>query len=199
MLGTGGRVGEILGLRWEDCDFESNLISINHNRIYRLQDSGKCEFHVTTPKTNSSIRIVPVLSEVKNALLKERERQEREGFNQTIIDGFSGFVFKNRYGGCFNSHLVNRAIDRILRDYNREETAKAEQEHREPELLPHFSVHNLRHTFCTRFCENETNLKIIQEIMGHTDISTTMNIYNEATREKKKESFSNMEGKIKIS
>ena len=54
-------------------------------------------------------------------------------------------------------------------------------------------------TFCTRLCENETNLKIIQEIMGHADISTTMNIYNEATKEKKIESFANLEGKIKIS
>jgi len=128
LLGTGGRVGEVLGLRWVDCDFESNLISINHNLIYRQQDNGKCEFHVTTPKSDSGIRIVPMLSEVKDALLSERDRQEQEGFNQTVIDGFSGFVFKNRYGGCFNAHMVNRAIDRILRDYNKEETAKAEQE-----------------------------------------------------------------------
>ena len=95
--------------------------------------------------------------------------------------------------------MVNRAIDRILRDYNKEETVRAGEENRDPELLPHFSVHNLRHTFCTRFCENETNLKVIQEIMGHADISTTMNVYNEATREKKQESFANLEGKIKIS
>ena len=59
--------------------------------------------------------------------------------------------------------------------------------------------HNLRHTFCTRFCENETNIKVIQEIMGHSDISTTMNIYAEATEAKKKESFESLEGKIKIS
>ena len=66
------------------------------------------------------------------------------------------------------------------------------------ELLPHFSCHHLRHTFCTRFCENETNLKVIQEIMGHADITTTMDIYNEATKDKKKESFAGLEGKIKI-
>lgn len=82
---------------------------------------------------------------------------------------------------------------------NKEETEAAKEERRQPELLPHFTVHNLRHTFCTRFCENETNLKVIQEIMGHADISTTMNIYNEATKEKKKESFANLEGKVKIS
>ena len=77
-----------------------------------------------------------------------------------------------------------------------EEDAKAEG--REPELLPHFSCHHLRHTFCTRFCENETNLKVIQEIMGHADITTTMDIYNEATKDKKIESFAGLEGKIKI-
>ena len=77
-----------------------------------------------------------------------------------------------------------------------EEDAKAER--REPELLSHFSCHHLRHTFCTRFCENETNLKIIQEIMGHADITTPMDIYNEATKDKKMESFAGLEGKIKI-
>ncbi len=65
--------------------------------------------------------------------------------------------------------------------------------------LPHFSVHNLRHTFCTRLCENELNIKIIQKITGHWNVETTMDVYNEATKEKKMESFANLEGKIKIS
>lgn len=64
--------------------------------------------------------------------------------------------------------------------------------------LPHFSAHSLRHTFCTRLCENEQNIKIIQEIMRHRNIKTTMDIYNEATKEKKMESFSHLDGKIKI-
>ena len=154
---------------------------------------------ITTPKSKAGIRIVPMLSEVKKALLEERLNQMRTGFNQTEIDGYSGFIFKNRYGDCLSAHSINRAIERISRDYNEQETAAAKKERRTPELLPHFSAHNLRHTFCTRFCENETNLKIIQEIMGHADISTTMNIYNEATKEKKMESFASLEGKIKIS
>ena len=85
-------------------------------------------------------------------------------------------------------------INREIRNY----TERAIKEGRAPELLPRFSCHHLRHTFCTRFCENETNLKIIQEIMGHADITTTMDIYNEATKDKKKESFAELEGKIKI-
>ena len=199
LLGTGCRVGEAVGLRWQDCDFEENVISVNHNLIYRVQDSGKCEYHVTTPKTRSGIRIIPMLSEVKKALQGEYDRQLREGFTKLEVDGYSGFIFQNQLGECLNPHAINRAIDRISKAYNREETERAAKENREPELLPHFSAHNLRHTFCTRFCENETNLKIIQEIMGHADISTTMNVYNEATREKKMESFANLEGKIRIS
>ncbi len=199
LLGTGMRVGEFVGLRWADCDFEENLISINHNLIYRQQDSGKCEYHITTPKSKSGVRIIPMLSEVKSALLKEKTTQRETGYNQTVIDGYDGFIFQNRFGECLNAHCINRAIERISRDYNKEENQKSQFECREPILLPHFSAHNLRHTFCTRFCENETNLKIIQEIMGHADISTTMNIYNEATKEKKLESFANLEGKIKIS
>ena len=198
-LGTGCRVGEVIGLRWEDCDLNNNLISINHNLIYRQQDSGKCEYHITTPKTKTGIRIIPMLSEVKAALLEEYEKQSKSGFNETVIDGYSGFIFKNRFGTVFSPHSINRVIARIISLHNEKEEEKAQAENREPELLPHFSVHNLRHTFCTRFCENETNIKIIQEIMGHADITTTMDIYNEATLDKKKESFANLEGKIKLS
>lgn len=197
-LGTGCRVGEIIGLRWEDCDFEDGIISINHNLIYRQQDSGRCEYHITTPKTKSGERIVPMLTKVREALLKEREYQEVEGFNETVIDGYSGFIFKNRFGNVHSPMGINRVIDRIVKEHNKQEKMLAEQEGREPLIIPHFSVHNLRHTFCTRFCENETNIKIIQEIMGHADITTTMDIYNEATKEKKKESFAGLEGKIKI-
>ena len=197
-LGTGCRVGEVIGLRWCDCDFDDKIININHNLIYRQQDNGRCEFHVTTPKTKSGIRIVPMLSEVKEALLSEYDRQKNDGFNTSVIDGYAGFIFTNRYKKVYSPHTINRAIKRIIKDYNSYEKEIAKNENREAVLLPHFSVHNLRHTFCTRFCENETNIKIIQEIMGHSDITTTMDIYNEATKEKKQQSFENLEGKIKL-
>ena len=83
-----------------------------------------------------------------------------------------------------------------MKAFNKEETARAKKEGREPELMVDFSCHVLRHTFCTRFCENETNLKVIQDIMGHADITTTMQIYAEATKEKKQEIMANLEGKI---
>ena len=139
-----------------------------------------------------------MLDEVRRALLQEKRQQMQRGYNETEIDGYSGFIFTNREGYVHNPQTINRAIKRIYTAYNEQEKERAKQERREPILIRHFSVHNLRHTFCTRFCENETNIKVIQEIMGHSDISTTMNIYAEATESKKKESFENLQGKIKI-
>ena len=199
LLGTGCRVGEIVGLTWDDCDFKNGIININHSLIYRPDEyTGKSGFYISTPKTKAGEREIPMFEAVRKALLNERMRQMREGFNQTVIDGYSGFIFSNRFNGVLSPHNINRAIERITRDYNVEESELAERQNREPLLLPHFSVHNLRHTFCTRMCENESNIKVIQEIMGHSDISTTMDVYNEATRDKKKESFAGLEGKMKI-
>ena len=199
-LGTGCRAGEVIGLRWEDCDFEKKTISINHNTIYRkYKGESESRFHITTPKTKAGIRMIPMLSDVKNALLAEYNLQQQIGFCDEIIDGYSGFIFQNRFGSLLSSNDINRALERIYTACNNEERERAKEEKRPPVLIRHFSVHNLRHTFCTRFCENESNLKVIQEIMGHADIETTMNIYAEATTEKKVESFANLEGKIKIS
>jgi len=198
-LGTGCRVGELIGLRWCDCDFERGTISINHNLIYRMQDDGHCEMHITTPKTSAGCRTIPMLDEVRRALLQERRRQMVEGCCKSVIDGYSGFCFVNRFNAVFSPASINRAIVRIYTAYNEQEQERARRERREPVLIRHFSVHNLRHTFCTRFCENETNVKVIQEIMGHSDVSTTMNIYAEASETAKQDSFSRLEGKIKIS
>lgn len=198
-LGTGCRVGELIGLRWCDCDFERGTISINHILTYTMQDDGHSEKHITTPKTAAGYRTIPMLKEVRSALMQERRRQLLEGCCKEAIDGYDSFVFTNSTGSTHLPCSINQALERIRLAHNTQETEQAKREHLEPLIIPHFSVHNLRHTFCTRFCENETNVKVIQEVMGHSDISTTMNIYAEATENAKKESFSSLEGKIKIS
>lgn len=93
---------------------------------------------------------------------------------------------------------MQRQDQAIGQFYNAKETNAARLEKRDPILIPHFSAHNLRYTFCTRFCENESNLKVIQSVMGHSDISTTMDIYAEATEKKKQEIMANLHGKIII-
>ena len=198
MLGTGCRIGEVLGLRWQDIDFKNRTININHNLVYRAQDDGTCINRVNSPKTSAGIRIIPMLDEVFDAFLEEYQYQKVIGFSTDEIDGYSGFVFCTGEGKVYLPGMINRTIHSICADYNKEEAAKAEEEKRDPVLLPHFSCHHLRHTFCTRFCENETNLKVIQEIMGHADISTTMDVYAEATQEKKKASMTALQSALLV-
>lgn len=190
LLGTGCRIGEALGLRWDDLDYEKRTISINHSLVYYPTGKDRSSvMHISKPKTEAGIRTIPMLDSVKDAFEMLYEEQKENGWNTVEIDGMTGFVFCNRFGNVPNPQSVNRTIKRIDADYNANEVLNAKKEHREPVLLPDFSAHHLRHTFCTRLCENETNLKVIQAVMGHKDIQTTMDIYAEATEEKKQESF----------
>ncbi len=184
--------------RWENIDFKTNEIDVNHNLIYRKNLDGKCENHVNSPKTESGKRRIPILEGVKDALLEKLELQRCIGFCKDEIDGYSGFIFSTCEKHVYTPESVDRAIKRIYTTYNEEETFLAKKGHRDPILRPHFSAHVLRHTFCTRLCENETNLRVIMDIMGHSDIQTTMNIYAEVTGVKKQESMMALSDKILV-
>ena len=106
-------------------------------------------------------RIIPMIDEVYEAFLEEYEIQRCLVDKIEVIDGYTNFVFTTANGTVFLPQEINRAIKNIYEAYNKEETQLAKEKNREPILLPHFSAHHLRHTFCTRFCENETNLKVI--------------------------------------
>ena len=196
LLGTGLRIGECLALRWEDIDMDRRLINVRLSLAYRQFGKGSAEKHISTPKTSSGIRTVPMLDEVYEAFLMEREAQLRSGRCLEVIDGYSGFVFVNRNGNTISAASVNRAIDRIRIACNREEEKNALPEGREPLIIPHFSAHHLRHTFCTRMVENEINVAILREIMGHRTLSTTLEVYTTVSNEKKRESVLSLQGKI---
>jgi integrase len=197
-LGTGMRVGEALGLRWRDVDYDNNLISVNHTLTYKKGQNGKVEFKISPTKTNAGTRTIPMLPEVRQALLDERKRQFMMGGCETVIDGCSDFVFTNSNNHVHKPNTINRVIIGIIKQHNEAETKAAEKEKRKPFLIRHFSVHSFRHTFATNYCQIESNLKTIQEVMGHSTISTTMNVYAHCTEESKVESFKKLEGKFKI-
>lgn len=183
MLGTGCRIGEIAGLRWEDIDFDNNVININQQVIYRADENDIYRYQVSSLKTSNSYRTIPMMTKVREAFEELIEIQKVTGGNTAIIDGVSGFAFCNQDGNVIMYGNVNKAIKRIVEEYNNKEEIKAAKEKREPIMLPIFTCHVMRHTFCTRLCEVESNLKSIQGIMGHADISTTADIYAEATKD----------------
>ncbi len=128
MLGTGCRIGEVLGLRWQDIDFKNRTININHNLVYRAQDDGTCINRVNSPKTSAGIRIIPMLDEMFDAFLEEYQYQKVIGFSTDEIDGYSGFVFCTGEGKVYLPGMINRTIHTICADYNKEEAAKADAE-----------------------------------------------------------------------
>lgn len=194
LLGTGCRIGEAIGIRWDDVDMEKRIISINHSLTYysRADDSFKCEFRVSEPKTEAGMREIPMMEPVYEVLKSEWERQQDEGFCEENVDGMTNFIFTNRFGMPHDPAAVNRAIKRIVDAHNSEEEVKAKKQKREPIMIPRFSCHIFRHTFASRFCEKETNVKVIQGVMGHADVTTTMNIYAEVNTEVTRESLENL-------
>ena len=121
----------------------------------------------------------------------ERKNQEKAKLHcRSVIDGYTDFVFLNRFGDCQQQGTLNKALQRIIRDYNDELLTEGKSLDR---LLPYFSCHVLRHTFATRMCEAGVNIKVIQETLGHADITTTMNIYTDVTRDFQQTEFSALE------
>lgn len=185
LVGTGMRFGEAAGLTWDDVDFKENVIYVRRNLQRTYYDESK--IFMSTPKSKAGERIIPMFNEVKTVLAEEKMRQIQEGLNNVEVDGHVGLVFIGKKGKPLLNNGVNHMLLTIVKLHNKMV---------KDVVLPEFSVHVLRHTFCTRMCENEVNVKILQEIMGHSDITMTMNVYAEATKDKKREVFKELEGKI---
>ncbi len=196
MLGTGMRVGEITGLRWCDIDFESSMIDVNHTLVFYKRDGeNSCTYAINTPKTKSGIRKIPMMDIVKEAFMLEKQNQKELGITcRASVDCYTDFIFINRFGDTQNQGTLNKAIRRIIRDCNDEVLLREEEN---PVLLPHFSCHSLRHTFATRMCETNVNIKVMQDVLGHKDIQTTMNIYTDATNEFKTRELKTFEQNLK--
>lgn len=187
MVGTGMRVGEVTGLRWCDIDLEDGIIDVNHTLVYYNHAKNGCYFNVHTPKTTAGNRKIPMLNYVKEAFQEEKRYQESNDIRcKVTIDGYTDFIFVNRFGAAQHQGTLNKALRRIIRDCNDEQFKKNESN---PVLLPRFSCHSLRHTFTTRLVEEGINVKVVQDVLGHKDVKTTLDIYTDVTKELKKKEF----------
>lgn len=195
LLGTGMRVGEATGLRWCDIDLEEGIIDVNHTLVYYKHAVNGCYTNIHTPKTKAGERKIPMLASVKEAFMEEKRYQEQNNIRCTSnIDGYTDFIFVNRFGGVQHQGTLNKALRRMIRDCNDEILNKNPNAEI---LLPRFSCHSLRHTFTTRLVEAGVNIKVVQEVLGHKDVSTTLDIYTDVTKELAKREFDNMEEKLK--
>lgn len=189
MIGTGARCGETIGLTWNDVNFKNKEISINHQLIYKK--TGKAYgFYADSPKTMSGTRVIPMTTEVYRALIEQRENQLCKGWKTNIeIDGYNDFVFSTKNKNPIMPSAVNNLILNIVNRYNNTKNREI--------LLPHISAHNLRHTGCTRMAEAGVDPKVLQYIMGHSNISVTMNVYNHVSSERNRKEMDKLE-KIRL-
>lgn len=136
--------------------------------------------------------MIVMVPDVRAALLKEKEFQEELELKSVPIKGcvdgksviVKDFVFLKTTGFPYCKDEVNHSLRRIKDTYNKQETEKAITEKREPVLIKQLSSHIMRHTFSTRCVESDMNIKVVQSIMGHEDIKTTMNIYTDVKDDK---------------
>ena len=198
LLGTGLRIGEALGLTWSDCDFQNNLIRVTHALLYKPTTTTGFIYRISEPKTRSGMRTIPMFKDVRETLQAIKESQARKKYDPFVVDGYAGFIFLNNYGKVFTPAAVFDARQNIVATYNRAETFAAQKEGRDAKLLPRFSAHILRHTFCTRLCEQEQDTRLIQDVMGHKNIRTTMEIYADVTESRKQKEFAVLESTFRI-
>ena len=158
---TGLRVGEATALTFRDINLSTNMISVNKSVGYLTID-GDYKPIVTTTKTKGSVREVPISPEI-HRLLKRHMKLEQEKYSECGIPPFSqdNVLFSSTTCTYLNSRNVRRSWERLCKRLDIEET----------------TVHALRHTFCSLLAANGVSIQAASELMGHSDIKTTLEIY----------------------
>lgn len=144
---TGLRIGELCALRWSDINFDTQLLHINKTMIRTYTKEDGSKLNITAPKTRSSIRTIPL-----NKWIMQYAVLLRGSENEYIITGKEKYIEPNKYRLYYN---------RQLKDLD----------------LPHRKFHSLRHTFATRCIECGCDYKSLSELLGHSNVSITMNLY----------------------
>lgn len=158
LVNTGMRVGEALALTWKDIDFKKREITINKT----VMRTGDVEYAISeSPKTSSSNRKIPLTQQIENILRAQMEQNKK--IKAIEIDGL---IFITAYGKMGNYNNVNSAIVRVL-NAMREDGI----------YIEHFSVHAFRDTFATRCIEQGMPPIVLKELLGHSSLKMTMDIY----------------------
>lgn len=164
LLGTGLRISELCGLTTA-IDFQNRIIDVERQLLWD-SDIG---YYTSPPKTKNGIRQIPMTEAVYQAL--RRTVKNRGKAAPVEIDGYKNFLFLKKDGNPKVKASYESMLRCLVKKYNKN--------HEEP--LPNITPHTLRHTFCTRMANAGMNPKALQYIMGHGDISMTLNYYAHAT------------------
>lgn len=166
-LCSGMRIGEICALKWDDLDLENSLIKVRRTiqRIYTIEEGfRKTELILDSPKTKNSIREIPMSKDLLN-LIKPIKKVANGSFFVLTNDS------KPTEPRTYRSYYKN-----LMNDLG----------------LPKLKFHGLRHSFATRCIESKCDYKTVSVLLGHSNISTTLNLYVHPNLEQKKRAIDQM-------
>ncbi len=173
VLQTGIRSSELRGLRWEDVDFQNRIIHIRRNVTY---DSNHNKFIVGELKTNSGLRDIPMTQTAYNLLMNIMSKRTKRDEGDVPFE-FADHIFLNRNERLTPNSNYDKCLERLC---NRAGIEK-------------ISMHVLRHTFATRCIEAGMKPKTLQKILGHANISMTMDLYVHVTEDEKQKEMKKFE------
>ena len=167
-LATGLRIGELCALKWSDVNFNKQAIKISRTlqRIKKsigekVSEGGNTALLEGNVKTNSGFREIPIPDNVFSMLMQHKAIQEQEKICYAGIYQDNGYIFAMPMGTCVEPHTMRDALNYLLAAAG----------------IEHANFHALRHTFATRAIENGVNVKTLSDILGHSQVQITMDLY----------------------
>ena len=162
LFNTGLRVSEFCGLTISDIDFKNKRIRVDH----QLQRTREMEYIIEDTKTKNGERFVPMSNEVM-ACFRRIIANRKKPAKEPMIDGYTGFLFLDKNEMPMVALHWEHYFKHILNKYN--SIYKVQ--------LPKITPHVCRHTYCSNMAKSGMNPKVLQYLMGHSDISVTLNTY----------------------
>lgn len=179
-INTGLRPGELFALTEKDIDFKRKTISVSKTLTYQPEEDGKQkEFRIGPPKTDASVREVPLNEAAEKALLKQRIIHQIINRKQIKKTNYPDLLFTTKFGTPLNIEIFNQSVKRIIEEVNLSRDAL--------DQIENFGGHTFRHTFATRCFEAGIQPKTVQAYLGHASLSMTMDLYTAVMPDYKKQ------------
>lgn len=167
-LATGLRIGELCALKWSDVNFVKRTIKISRtlqrikkSKLEKIKGSNLTGILEGNVKTNSGFREIPLPDMIFEKLMEHRNTQIKEMNYYGELYTDNNYIFAMPLGTCVEPHTMRDALDFLLKEAG----------------IEHANFHALRHTFATRAIENGVNIKTLSDILGHSQVQITMDLY----------------------